>query len=40
MLRVCVGVALVSGAALAGQVWWIAQGFRHPRYPGRHARWF
>jgi hypothetical protein len=40
MLRVCIAVALISGAAAVAQVTYIVQGFRYPRYAGRHARWF
>ena len=40
MLRVCIAVALSSGVAAVGQVVYIVQGFRQPRYAGKHARWF
>ena len=40
MVDVCYAVALASGAAAVYLVSDIVRGFRHPRYPGKHARWF
>ena len=40
MLKVCIDVAAISGVAAVGLVVNIVQGFRQPRYPGKHARWF